>query len=160
MASRETAPGIIALTAHRLPGPAMLGTMDEKTDILARIPIFAKLDARSLEAIATLARIVSMPAGTVLMREGEAADSFYVVVTGTVHVERNGEFVRSMSVGGFLGEIALVEESTHTATVTCTAACEFVQLGRHEFGRVMALFPDVRTRVDAAMARRPREDTE
>lgn len=131
--------------------------MDEKTAILARLPIFAKLDARSLEAIATLARIVSMPAGTVLMHKDDATESFYVIVTGTVHVERNGEFVRSMSDGGFLGEIALVEETTHTATVRCTTACEFVQLGRHEFGRVMALFPDVRSRVDAAVARRPHQ---
>lgn len=133
--------------------------MDEKTAILARLPIFARLDARSLEAIATLARIVSMPAGTVLMDDDEPAESFYVIVTGTVHVERNGEFVRSMSDGGFLGEIALVEDTTHTATAICTTACEFVQLGRHEFGRVMARFPDVRTRVDAAVARRPHEDS-
>lgn len=131
--------------------------MDEKTAILARLPIFTQLDARSLEAIASLARIVSMPAGSVLMDEDEPAESFYVIVTGTVHVERNGQFVRSMSDGGFLGEIALVEDTTHTATVTCTTACEFVQLGRHEFGRVMARFPDVRTRVDAAVARRPHE---
>jgi CRP-like cAMP-binding protein len=133
--------------------------MDEKTAILARLPIFAKLDARSLEAIAALARIVSMPAGTVLMDEDEPAESFYVIVSGTVRVERNGEFVRSMSDGGFLGEIALVEDTTHTATATCTTACEFVQLGRHEFGRVLDRFPDVRTRVDAAVARRPHEGT-
>jgi CRP-like cAMP-binding protein len=129
--------------------------MDDKTATLARLRIFAKLDARSLEAIGSLARIVSVPAGTVLMSEGEAAESFYVIVTGTVHVERNGVFVRSMSDGGFLGEIALVEARTHTATVTCTTDCEFVQLGRHEFGRVMDRFPDVRARIDAAVARRP-----
>ena len=80
-------------------------------------------------------------------------------MTGTVHVTRNGEFVRSMSDGGFLGEIALVEETTHTATVTCATACEFVEFGRFEFGRVMARFPDVGTRVDAAVARRPHQRT-
>ncbi len=131
--------------------------MDEKTAILAGLPIFAKLDARSLEAIASLARIVSMPAGTVLIDEDEPAHSFYVIMTGTVRVERNGRFVRSMSNGGFLGEIALVEDTTHTASVTCTTDCQVVQLGRHEFGRVMARFPDVRTRVDAAVARRPHD---
>ena len=131
--------------------------MDDKTAILARLPIFAKLDVRSLEAIASLARFVSMPAGAVLMYEDEPADSLYVIVTGTVHVERDGTFVRSMSDGGFLGEIALVESTTHTATATCTTACEFVQLGRHEFGRIMARFPDVRARVAAAVARRPHE---
>ena len=133
--------------------------MDEKTAIVAGLPIFAKLEGRSLEAIATLAQLVSMPAGTVLIGEGEATESFYVIVTGTVHVTRNGEFVRSMSDGGFLGEIALVEETTHTATVTCATACEFVQLGRFEFGRVMARFPDVGKRVDAAVARRPHQRT-
>jgi CRP-like cAMP-binding protein len=143
--------------APPIEGPLCSGTMDDKTAILARLPIFAKLETRSLQAIATLARIVSMPAGTVLLREGETAESFYVIVTGTVRVERNGEFVRSMSDGGFLGEIALVEETTHTATVTCATACEFVQLGRHEFGRVMAHFPDVGTRVGAAVARRPHQ---
>jgi CRP-like cAMP-binding protein len=131
--------------------------MDDKTAILARLPIFASLDARSLEAIATLARILSRPAGTVLMYEDEPAESFYVIVTGTVHVERDGKFVRSMSDGGFLGEIGLVKETTHTATVTCTTDCEFVQLGSHEFGRVMARFPDVGARVEAAVARRPHE---
>jgi CRP-like cAMP-binding protein len=131
--------------------------MDDKTAIVARLPIFARLEGRSLEAIATLAQLVSMPAGTVLMGEGEAAESFYVIVTGTVHVTRNGEFVRSMSDGGFLGEIALVEETTHTATVTCATACEFVELGRYEFGRIMARFPDVATRVEAAVARRPHQ---
>jgi len=133
--------------------------MDDKTAILARLPIFASLDARSLEAIATLARILSRPAGTVLMYEDEPAESFYVIVTGTVHVERDGKFVRSMSDGGFLGEIGLVKETTHTATVTCTTDCEFVQLGSHEFGRVMARFPDVGTRVEAAVARRPHESS-
>ena len=132
--------------------------MDEKTTLLARLPIFARLDARSLEAIATLARIVSVPAGTVLMHEDEATESFYVIVTGTIRVERNGTFVRSMSDGGFVGEIALVEGTTHTATVTCATDCELVQLGRYEFGRVIARFPDVALRVDAAIARRPHDD--
>jgi CRP-like cAMP-binding protein len=131
--------------------------MNDKTAILARLPIFASLDARSLEAVATLARIVSKPAGTVLMYEDEPAESFYVIVNGTVHVERDGKFVRSMSDGGFIGEIGLVKDTTHTATVTCTTACELVQLGGHEFGRVMARFPEVGARVDAAVARRPHE---
>ena len=71
--------------------------MDQKTDILARLPIFAKLDPRSLEAVAALARIVSFPAGTLLVREGEAAEAFCVIVTGTIHIQRQGRFVGSMS---------------------------------------------------------------
>ena len=137
----------------------MLGAnMDQKTATLAGLPIFSGLEPRSMEAVATLARIVSIPGGTVLLREGETADAFYVIVTGTVHVERDGRFVRSMSDGGFLGEIALVEGRERTATVTCATDCDLVELGSFEFGRVMETFADVRARVEAAVARRPHPD--
>ena len=133
--------------------------MDRKTELLATLPLFSTLDARSLEAVAVLAREVSAPAGTVLMREGEAAESFFAIVSGTVHVERAGGLARSMSDGGFLGEIALLEDGSRTATATCATDCELLELGRHEFGRVIATFPDVRARVEAAVARRPHADS-
>ncbi len=129
--------------------------MTRTTDTLARLPIFANLDPRSLEAVATLARDVSMPAGRVLIEEGDAAESFYIIVSGTIRIERDGRFVRSLTDGGFLGEIALSKQTDRTATATCATDCELLELGRHEFGRVMATFPDVRDRVEATVARRP-----
>jgi CRP-like cAMP-binding protein len=132
--------------------------MDQKTALVAGLPIFAKLEPRSQEAVATQARFVTVPAETVLLREGEPAESFYVIVKGTVHVGRDGRFLRSMSAGGFLGEVALVEGSERTATATCTTDCELLQFGSFEFGRIMAAFPDVRARVEAAVARRPHNE--
>lgn len=129
--------------------------MDAKTTLLAGLPIFARLDQRSVEAIGTLARQISVPAGTILMVEGEAAESFYVIVRGTVRIERRGTFVRSLTDGAFLGEIALLEAGERTATATCATHCELIELGIYEFGRVMDTFPDVRERVEAAVARRP-----
>jgi CRP-like cAMP-binding protein len=136
----------------------LAGSMDPKTAIVAGLPIFAKLEPRSLEAVATLARVIVVPEGTVLLREGEPAESFFVIVSGTVRVERLGRFVRSMSDGGFLGEVALIEGRGRTATATCTTGCDLLEFGSFEFGRIMATFPDVRTRVEAALARRPHAD--
>lgn len=129
--------------------------MDRKADLLARLPLFSTLDPRSLEAVAALAHDVAAPAGTVLMEEGDAAESFYVIVTGTVHVERQGGLARSLSSGSFLGEIALVRQGERTATATCATDCELIEFGAFEFNRVMATFPEVRARVEAAAARRP-----
>jgi CRP-like cAMP-binding protein len=133
----------------------LASTMDDKTAMIAAVPMFATLEPRSREAVATLARIATVPADTVLVREGEPAESFYVIVSGTVHIERAGRFVRSMSNGGFLGEVALIEGGTRTATATSTTPCDLLEFGSFEFGRVMATFPDVRARVEAAAARRP-----
>lgn len=129
--------------------------MDEKVARLARLPLFSALDKRSMEAVATLAREVEAPAGTVLMREGDPADTFYLIVDGTVHVERAGLPLRSMASGGFLGEIALIEVGERTATATCATDCRLLALGGFEFERVMATFPDVRARIEAAVKRRP-----
>ena len=69
-------------------GTAMLArTMNDKTAVVAAIPMFAKLEPRSLEAIATLAKTITVPAETVLLREGEPAGSFYVIVDGTVRIK-------------------------------------------------------------------------
>jgi CRP-like cAMP-binding protein len=136
----------------------MLAGMDKKTAIVAAIPMFAKLEPRSLEAVAALAKIIEVPADTVLLREGEPAESFYVIVNGTVRIERLGTFVRSIMDGGFIGEVALLEGSERTATAICTTACELLEFGSFEFSRVMSTFPDVRARVEAAAARRPHSE--
>jgi trk system potassium uptake protein len=133
----------------------MLAGMDRKTAIVAGIPVFAKLEPRSLEAVATLAKIIALPAETVLVREGEPPDSFYVIVNGTVRIERLGRFVRSMRDGGFIGEVALIEGGARTATAICATTCELLEFGSFEFGRVLASFPDVRARLEAAVAQRP-----
>ena len=133
----------------------MLAGMDDKTEQTAQSPIFAGLDPRSIEAIAALAQTQSVVAGSVLIREGEPGDTFYVIVTGTVRILRKGVFVRSMSDGGFLGEIALTDGGDHTATATCATDCELLAFGSFEFGRLIDRFPDVRARIDAAKARRP-----
>ena len=129
--------------------------MDEKVELLARLPLFSALDQRSMQAVAALAREVEAPAGTVLMREGEPADTFNLIVEGTVHVERAGLPLRSMASGGFLGEIALMEAGERTATATCATDCRLLALGGFEFERVTATFPEVRTRIEAAVKRRP-----
>ena len=57
-----------------------------------------------------------------LLREGEPAESFYVIVNGTVQIERLGTFVRSIMDGGFIGEVALIEGGGRTATAICATA--------------------------------------
>ncbi len=134
----------------------MLGRMDDKVERVRGIPLFADLDERALEAIATLARERVAKAGEILMREGEPGETFLVIVDGVVRVEQAGRDVRSMTAGGFLGEIALLERGPRTATATCVTDCRLLSLGGFELERLLATFPDVRTRVLAAISRRAR----
>ena len=129
--------------------------MDAKLELLRTVPLFADLDERSLEAIGVLMQESDVPAGHILMLEGEPGDSFVVIVEGTIRIERGAEQARSMSAGGFIGEIALIERGVRTATATCVTDCRLLELKRHEFERLMAAFPHIEHRIRAASARRP-----
>lgn len=128
--------------------------LDRKFEVLREVPLFSDLDARSLEAISVLAREVEVPAEQILMLEGEPGDAFYIIVEGTVRIERGGRAIRSMLAGGFLGEIALLDRRPRTATAICVTDCRLLALQQHEFDRLIDTFPAVHRRVRASIARR------
>ena len=130
--------------------------MLDKVAILRGVPLFADLDDRSLQAVAILTREKAHRAGDILMLEGEPGDEFYVIADGTIRIERGGRTIRSMTAGGFLGEIALVERRPRTATATCTSDVTLLVLRQHEFDRLLQTMPAVHQRISAAIARRER----
>ena len=134
----------------------MLNGVEDKLAILRGVPLFADLDERGLQAVSILAREVTFRAGDVLMVEGEDGDAFFVIVEGTVRIERGDRTIRSMTSGGFLGEIALVEGRTRTATATCVTDTRLLEIRRHEFERLMGTLPAVHAKIRAAIARRSR----
>jgi CPA2 family monovalent cation:H+ antiporter-2 len=145
----------VAVQASILAVHAAYPAAVDKAALLRQVPLFADLDSQSLDAVGVLAREVTLPAGTIFMLQGEPADAFYVIADGTVLVERIGGAVRSMSNGGFLGEIALLEGGPRTATATCETECRFLKIERQEFERLMTAFPHIERRIRAASARRP-----
>lgn len=130
--------------------------MADKLDVLRTVPLFADLDERSLQAVSILAREVSFNAGDVFMLEGEMGDAFYVILEGTVRIDRGERTIRSMTSGGFLGEIALLEQGPRTATATAVSDVTALELRHHEFERLLDTMPAVYRRVRAAVDRRAR----
>ena len=97
-----------------------------------------------------------MPAGKVLMREGDAGREFFVLVTGTVVIDRGGTRVRTLESGDFFGEIALLAEGPRTATATTEGPATLLVLGHREFHSLMDKYPAIRTCVLDALAKRIR----
>jgi MFS family permease len=96
---------------------------------LARLTLFSGVPVPTLEAVATRLVPVTARAGDVVIRQGDAADRFYVIETGTFEVTRRepGEpadappvRLRSMTSGEMFGEIGLLRSTARTATVTAT----------------------------------------
>lgn len=129
---------------------------DEKLDLLKRVPLLAALGRREIEEVGRLAEEIDLPAGKVLMREGDTGREFYVLVAGGVSIERGGELLRTMGPGDFFGEIALLAEGPRTATATTTSPSKLLVLAHREFHSLMDRFPAIRTCVLEALAKRIR----
>jgi CRP/FNR family cyclic AMP-dependent transcriptional regulator len=130
--------------------------MDQKLELLRRVPLFAGFGGRQLEEIARLADEVDVPVGTELTHEGRPGGEFFIIIDGTVTVERGGSTIRSLGAGDFLGEIALVDGGPRTATVTTATPARLLVVAHREFHTLLEDHPTIRIAVLEALAQRVR----
>lgn len=106
---------------------------------LARSEIFAGAPSPAIEAVAAATRRETIDAGTTVIREGEGADDFFLVLDGSLEVRSAGEGGRepvalgTLGPGDHFGEIGLLEELPRTATVTAITTCDVLRIPGAEF---------------------------
>ena len=121
---------------------------------LKAVPFFSHLTKKELAMVAQQTDEIDVPAGEVLVREGEFGDAFYVIDAGTAEVTRAGEGVAELGPGDFFGEMALVEADRRNATVTATSPMSLVVMSRSNFRTLDRSLPKVHETVAQAIAER------
>ena len=101
--------------------------------LLRSLPIFAALSPPSLEGVARELESQQVPAGTVVITEGEQGDHYYAVADGRLAVTRSGIDVGTVGRGEGFGEIALVRDVPRQATVTAVTDCLLFSLDKAQF---------------------------
>ncbi len=102
-------------------------------EVLSRVPILAVLAPRTIERLARGATTADVAAGTVVVREGDVGETFYVIVSGRARVTLGGAVLRDLGPGDWFGEIALLRAVLRTATVTMTTDADLVRVEREPF---------------------------
>ncbi|HZT94106.1 MAG TPA: cyclic nucleotide-binding domain-containing protein [Gaiellaceae bacterium] len=87
-------------------------------EMLKKVPLFADLDNRELQQIANSMRERRFRAGDTVTQEGAGGVGFFVVEEGQADVTVGGQAKGSVGPGDYFGEIALINESPRTATIT------------------------------------------
>jgi MFS family permease len=101
--------------------------------VLASVPIFAPLPGTSLEHLAGRLLPLRIETGTVVVREGDTGDRFYIVAEGEVEVSEDGRHLAELGPGQYFGEIALLRDLPRTATVTARTPVVLYALDREDF---------------------------
>lgn len=125
-----------------------------KVDLIRQVPLFARCTRKELAEVASIADEIDLPAGRVLMREGERGREFVVLLKGAAEVRRNGRKVNDLRDGDFFGEIALVSRSVRTATVTTSAPSRALVIREQAFRALLDHAPQIQIRVLEALADR------
>lgn len=127
--------------------------MEPKT--VESIPLFATVPRRRRWHLSRLADEVSVPPGYELTREGGYAREFFVVVSGSADVYRDGERIGRLEAGDFFGEVALLGPGwERTATVVATSPMRLLVMARRQFRELLFAAPSVAARIRGAATQR------
>jgi CRP-like cAMP-binding protein/Fe-S-cluster-containing hydrogenase component 2/ferredoxin len=120
---------------------------------LRAVPIFAELTDEFIESLRDKVELLRFTPGQAICRQGEPADSFYLVRIGFVKVSQThpgGEMVLAyLSRGEYFGEMGLLKGDVRTATCSALDHVEVVRISADDFAKMGAEFPQVRQKLEA-----------
>lgn len=138
---------------------------EDPRDILLEIPLFAGLGRDLIGDLVDQAMLRSYRANTIVMQKGDEASALYVLLSGRIKVfsaDDNGKEIvlNEMGPGDYLGELALIEDSTRSASVMTVAASRFLVIPKASFHAFVISRPSVALHLIGALAARVRKLTE
>jgi len=125
---------------------------NQKTDLIHKVPLFARCSRAELKEIAMLADEIDLHEGKEMTREGEPGREFFVLLEGTADVKKKSRKVNALGPGDFFGEIALVSREPRTATVIATSPVRALVITDRSFRRLLEESPQVQAKVMEAMS--------
>ena len=121
--------------------------------VLAAVPLFEGLSKRHLKKLAGLAEMANFMEGANIVKEGDAGDSFYVVLVGEGKVTVKGRTVHRVMPGDHFGEISLLDGGERTATVTAVTPMTLLMIVRKNFLKELEQDPSVSVALLESLAR-------
>ena len=121
---------------------------------LEALPVFAAATHEQLDHVAKFAEEIDVPAGAELTHEGTYEGTVYVVVKGSVAIERHGHAVNLIRAGDFFGEIEAIDGGPRMATSRAIEDTRVVVVNHRDFNDLLDAVPQLRDQVMTAMEER------
>lgn len=116
--------------------------LPEELAVLRAVPFLDVLPPFELERLALRSRWRDIPAGGVVVRQGDEGHEFFAIESGRLSVDVDGTVRRDLVAGDFFGEISLLHSVRRTATVTAEAPARLLVIGRVDFLAAVTGSPD------------------
>jgi CRP/FNR family cyclic AMP-dependent transcriptional regulator len=112
--------------------------MERESEVIAGLPLLARLREEDLSALARMGRVQQYAAGTAIFKEGEEGDALYVVLDGRVRISvlsaKGDEVILAvLGPGESFGDLALLDSRPRSATATAATATSAMRVARADF---------------------------
>jgi len=117
-------------------------SMLSNLELLRRVPLFSMLTAVQADAVAAAIVKHRFKRGETIVEQGKKANALFIILTGRARVvtsdSRGREVIlASMQPGDYIGEMSLIDDEPHSATVRAEVQTDVLMLGRAEFARCL-----------------------
>lgn len=116
------------------------------------VPAFRGLDKNMIQRLVAESSLLSIPAGGLLMKEGEQGDALYVIIHGMARVSHglsdNNVNIALLRAGDYLGEWSLMTGAPRAATVSAITRLDVVRIDCKLFLEFIEENPEIRDRLD------------
>jgi CRP/FNR family cyclic AMP-dependent transcriptional regulator len=132
-----------------LTGPADPAARERVAAAFAAVPLLSRLNDRQRAALAAKATTRGYRGGKIVVRQGDTSMALYVVLSGSVRIDREDEAGRRTQIAadvganGFFGEMGLIEDEPRSATVTALEDTECALLAKWDFQNELRSDPDI-----------------
>ena len=113
----------------------------EETDLLRKIPMFAKMETSRLKLLAFASEIVSFQHGDIVFNNGDTADYAYVIMVGAVDIitETDGGPVvtDTLRQNQLIGELGLLNNTPRIATLIANGDLQAMKITAEMFFRIL-----------------------
>lgn len=119
-------------------------------NFLEEVPLLSSLTAYERSKIADALKTHKFPAETVLIKEGDVGEAFYLLESGTAMVFKEGEPgpLAQYKKGDYFGELALLNDAPRAASVVSTSEVKVATLGKDGFQRLLGPVTTIMRRND------------
>jgi CRP/FNR family transcriptional regulator, cyclic AMP receptor protein len=131
--------------------------MTTPQEVLAKVPLFSMLSKRELAGLAKNAHERTFPAGAVLTEQDQTGVTFGVIMEGQAAVTVHGRPARTIGPGDYFGEMALIDHSYRSATITAETELRCLLFTAWVFRPFALEHPETAWALLEAMVQRVRE---
>ena len=135
--------------------------MNANTVMLNTIPLFQSLSQSQLASVGAHVAWRVVEKGDIVVRQGEVADSLFVIASGQVKVymtEGDREVIlKTLSAGEYFGELPMLDMEPRSASVAAVERCHLQTLTYKSLRRAMEGSSDIAKRVLETLAKRLRD---